>query len=137
MSTPSPVGRLYAGTVTLSDDPTPGSSLGWFDRDGNAIDLMQAAMLRLDDKYAIVAQDDVLTGDGRTMWVSTVWLGLDHGYGRSEQPIIYETMVFVRGMSDEYCQRYTTAELALAGHQLVVSQLLAGVDISELGMALR
>ena len=94
-------------------------------------------MLRLDDKYAIVAQDDVLTGDGRTMWVSTVWLGLDHGYGRSEQPIIYETMVFVRGMSDEYCQRYTTAELALAGHQLVVSQLLAGVDISELGMALR
>jgi hypothetical protein len=39
--------------------------------------------------YVIVARDDV----GPNVYVSTVWLGLNHNFGGGT-PIIFETMVF-------------------------------------------
>lgn len=49
-------------------------------------------------------------------WVSTVWLGLDHGFGWGK-PLIYETMVF-RGIScDLDTCRYSTREEAVLGHK--------------------
>lgn len=109
-----------------------------FDRDGNPITVEQMAQLRLvDNEYQIVAQDDVLTPDGHTMWVSTVWLGLDHGHGYSPEPVIFETMVFVRGFEGEYCQRYTTEQSAKDGHDEIIRLLHNGVPLEQLGLALR
>lgn len=46
--------------------------------------------------------------------VSTVFLGLDHSFGDGP-PILWETMIF-GGEHDQYQERYTTREVALAGH---------------------
>ena len=46
--------------------------------------------------------------------VSTVYLGLNHGWGDVLQ--IFETMVFGDGPMDQECVRYATREQALAGH---------------------
>lgn len=47
--------------------------------------------------------------------VSTVFLGLDHSMGRSNQPILFETMIF-GGPFDGYQRRYATWEEAEKGH---------------------
>lgn len=50
--------------------------------------------------------------------VSTVWLGLDHGF-LGDRPLVFETMVFSEDESwtDIYMDRYTTWDEALEGHQ--------------------
>lgn len=58
--------------------------------------------------------------DGR--WVSTVFLGLDHGFGDGP-PILFETMVF-RGegdLADEYQERCSTWEEALLMHERAIA----------------
>lgn len=62
---------------------------------------------------------ETLLADG-TIWISTVWLGLDHSLTLDGLPIIFETMVFGGAMDQEDCWRYSTREQALAGHQEVV-----------------
>lgn len=47
--------------------------------------------------------------------VSTVFLGLDHSFGFSGAPILFETMIF-GGEHDQYQDRYATREEAIAGH---------------------
>lgn len=47
--------------------------------------------------------------------VSTVFLGLDHSFGRGE-PVLWETMVF-GGPLDQEQQRYTSRVAAVEGHQ--------------------
>lgn len=58
-----------------------------------------------------VALDDLPGG----VRVSTVFLGLDHGFGLTAQPLLFETMIF-GGAHDEYQERYATRDEALAGH---------------------
>lgn len=53
--------------------------------------------------------------------VSTVFLGLDHGYKRDAAPVVFETMVF--NAPTDYMERYTTWEDAEAGHAAVVAGL--------------
>jgi hypothetical protein len=50
--------------------------------------------------------------------VSTVFLGIDHGFNFSgdRPPILFETMIF-GGEHNQYMDRYPTYEEALAGHQ--------------------
>lgn len=50
--------------------------------------------------------------------VSTVFLGIDHAFGRGA-PILFETMVF-GGEHDQFQDRYSTREEALAGHAVAV-----------------
>lgn len=50
--------------------------------------------------------------------VSTVWLGLDHGFGVGP-PLIFETMIF-GGHLDQHQQRYSTKAEAQAGHARAV-----------------
>lgn len=57
----------------------------------------------------IVAQDRL--GD---VFISTVFLGLDHSFGRGE-PLLFETMIF-SGPHDQYQERYSTKAEALEGH---------------------
>lgn len=58
------------------------------------------------------------------IWVSTVWLGLDHGFsfGGDHTPIIFETMAFgPKSWSELEIRRYATETEALAGHEEVVA----------------
>lgn len=59
--------------------------------------------------------------------ISTVFLGLDHGFwGR---PALYETMVFWRGHPlDQECVRYSTREEAVAGHEEMVGRVEAALE---------
>lgn len=52
--------------------------------------------------------------------VSTVFLGINHGWGESD--VWFETMVF-GGPCDEYCRRYSTYEQAVSGHEMVVEKV--------------
>lgn len=72
--------------------------------------------------------------------ISTVFLGLDHGFGQGE-PLLFETMIFdkkqpVKGMNGSYesvyMMRYTNYDEAFATHQHMVERLrgyFGGVEI--------
>ena len=63
--------------------------------------------------------------------VSTVWLGNDHRlYGDEGPPLIFETMIF-GGPHDQYCDRYSTEETALIGHNRTVAALREGRDPND------
>lgn len=47
--------------------------------------------------------------------VSTVFLGIDHNFGTSGTPVLFETMIF-GGPHDQYTERYTTWDDAINGH---------------------
>lgn len=48
--------------------------------------------------------------------VSTVFIGIDHGFGMfGGRPLVFETMVF-GGPLDDACERYSTYDEAEAGH---------------------
>lgn len=47
--------------------------------------------------------------------VSTVFLGIDHSFGGG-RPVLFETMIF-GGTHDEYQERYSTWDQAVAGHE--------------------
>ena len=63
-----------------------------------------------------VAKDEI---DGVS--ISTVFLGLDHGFGDGP-PILFETMVF-GGELDQEQERYATFEQAEKGHKLMVERI--------------
>lgn len=78
------------------------------------------------------------------IWVSTVFLGMDHQFRLGGPPLIYETMVFdqrdlkpgtVGRDLDMY--RYSTREQAEAGHRAVVQEYtvlyeaLEGINVEE------
>lgn len=73
-----------------------------------------------DPKYKRVAETTLPNG----MWVSTVWLGLDHNFFDKGKPMIFETMVFPEhgNFSEIDCQRYSTEKQALKGHQKMVKK---------------
>lgn len=51
--------------------------------------------------------------------VSTVFLGMNHSFGYTPNPLVFETMIF-GGEHDEYCERYSTWDEAEDGHQRAV-----------------
>lgn len=88
----------------------------FYDRQGNPLaDLHECGRLHENIGYKRVAKDTI--GD---YWVSTVWLGLNHQY--DDGPIlIFETMIFpTDSYSEEFCERYTTEEQAIEGHQRAI-----------------
>lgn len=89
-----------------------------YGRDGQPITLDQWAELRRDVDNIIVARTEI----GPHVTVSTVWLGVDHGWGDDPDrpPIIFETMVFGGPMAEEQW-RYATEAQAVEGHGVVVS----------------
>lgn len=78
----------------------------YYDRAGNPITAGDWARSFGEDRH--IASDWV--GD---VWVSTVWLGMDHGIGGP--PLIFETMIFGGDHAGEQW-RYPTEAAALAGH---------------------
>lgn len=90
----------------------------YFDRDGKPItDALEWTKLFKDDEYRRVAYD-TLPGGG---YLSTVWMGLDHGRGDGP-PIIFETMAFP---AERYNiqERYSRLDEALAGHARILAEL--------------
>ena len=55
------------------------------------------------------------------VFISTVFLGLDHKPWFSDDiPVLWETMIF-NGEHDQYQERYTSYEDALEGHQIALN----------------
>ena len=96
----------------------------YYDRKGNAITLEQWAEAREDKEQCRVAET-TLPG----YWISTVWLGLDYGFG-DDPKLIFETMVFpfnntrdkVTDWGELDMDRYSTEEEAIAGHKAMVEK---------------
>ena len=71
--------------------------------------------------------------------VSTVFLGMDHGFGEGRDPVLWETMVFSLNKhsgshsgfvgAEEYQERYTSYEAAARGHIDVVMKLMVGEEL--------
>ena len=59
--------------------------------------------------------------------VSTVWLGLDHNHFGGK-PLLLETMVFETESvgADIYCERYSTWDEAVEGHERAIQWVLDG-----------
>jgi hypothetical protein len=92
----------------------------YYSRKGRPIALGTWAAMVEDGNYKRVAETRTDNG-----YVSTVWLGLDHSYGRGKNPIIFETMVF-GGPLDREQERYCTEEEALKGHEAMVARCING-----------
>ncbi len=54
------------------------------------------------------------------VWVSTVFLGLDHNWSGTGPPILWETMIF-GGPHDDFQMRYPILGLAELGHEYALS----------------
>ena len=67
------------------------------------------------DRSRVVAQTALDGG----VEVSMVFLGLNHGFGTGDKPVLWETMIF-GGPQDDYCDRYCSRAEALAGHTKAV-----------------
>lgn len=91
-----------------------------------AVDLMTWAKW-LESPDRIIKQTNV--GDVK---ISTVFLGLDYSFSNEpdHEPILYETMVFGGKLNDSQ-ERYTTYDLAEAGHAKWVKKVEASVDRGE------
>lgn len=72
-----------------------------------------------------VAQETV-----KGILVSTVFLGLDHGFGSNSQPILFETMTFNEtGEVLSIQERYATWDEAEAGHGAIVEELRRSLPV--------
>jgi hypothetical protein len=86
----------------------------YYYKDGTPIEGPDACLVwaRLfEGDYREVAKTRLWNG----VFVSTVFLGLDHNWGEGP-PLIFETMVFDSSRKYEPQERYSTEEQARAGH---------------------
>ncbi len=88
----------------------------YYNKEGKKISREEWAEL-FNDEYKIIKQE-CISGN---RWLSTIYLGLEHGFDEKGRPLIFETMLFPeRGnFLDELCVRYATLEEAIAGHERI------------------
>jgi hypothetical protein len=72
------------------------------------------------DERRIVRQQRWTNNDGQQVFVSTVFLGLDHSFGQHGLPVLWETMVFIDEESDKDMRRYVSRAAAIRGHNDLV-----------------
>jgi hypothetical protein len=96
----------------------------FYDRAGNPLtDYDEIERLLIDREYKRVGGDTVLV-DGKTLAVSTVWLGVNHNFTADGPPLIFETMVFGDPpLAENACWRYATEDEARRGHEKAVEAL--------------
>lgn len=70
----------------------------------------------------------VASNDYHGYWVSTVFLPVDHGFGRSQKPILFETMIFHGSTSIAY-KRCSSWDDAIQQHKDMMYQLATDLDI--------
>lgn len=99
-----------------------------YDKQGIPISMERFGDLSSDKDYKRVARTKVLDAadPAKSYDVSTVWLGFDHRFGDEGAPIIFETMVFAEGSSEDLsCERYVTESAAREGHTAMVVTVAA------------
>ncbi len=65
----------------------------------------------------------------RGLWLSTVFLGIDHNFGFDGRPVLWETMVFGKSSDlDCWCRRYQSRQDAIATHERIAELLRQGVE---------
>ena len=62
--------------------------------------------------------------------VTTIFLGIDLGHGRSKKPILFETMILGGNLNGE-TQRYSTWEEAETGHKTMVELVKTAQKLNE------
>ena len=82
------------------------------DEDGNVSETLDP--LEWAKNFSMADRRVAFTEISDTSYLSTVFLGLDHGFLFNGPPLIFESMLF--GTDEELCQRYSTREDALKGH---------------------
>lgn len=93
----------------------------FYDKQGKPLAIERADELLGDMKYKQVALDKI-----GPYVVSTVWLGVDHGWDRDRPPVIFETMVFGPHYIGEIdVTRYRTEDEARTGHEEVCTLVRA------------
>jgi len=80
--------------------------------DDNRVALDELENWKLKKQFPFIEKEKVI--------ISTVFLTFDHSFGMSEEPVLFETMIF-GGKHDGYQTRYTTWESAKMSHELIVS----------------
>jgi len=70
-----------------------------------------------------VAETYIFNPYGKKIWVSTVFLGLDHNFSGYGPPILFETMIF-GGPYNTYQERYRTWDEAERGHARAVKKAM-------------
>lgn len=91
--------------------------MNWYDYDGNPITVAEWERLFRANERRSVARTELPAG----VEISTVWIGLDHRFGRPGPPLIFETMIFGGGDDlDGRCWRWPNRHAALAGHDQAV-----------------
>jgi hypothetical protein len=63
----------------------------------------------------VIAVDDITS----KIYVSTVFLGIDHNFTGEGPPVLWETMIF-NGARDGYQERHASKRDALAGHERAI-----------------
>lgn len=112
----------------------------YYDRQGKPLSRAKYLALAAEKDYARLLESTIQTPIG-PLWVSTVWLGIDHNHGGHGPPVIFETMIFkVRkdgstGFFDDESldeslpvptmERYQTESEAFAGHRRILKSLAA------------
>lgn len=86
----------------------------YFDKDGRPIPLWRWVVLIENEMYCRVAETHLWPG----IRISTVWLGLNHGFG--ESPSFFETMVLTAHDGWGDTERYGSLPAAKFGHQCQV-----------------
>jgi hypothetical protein len=76
-------------------------------------------------KERIVSQNTIC--EVPRIWVSTVFLGLDHNFSDEGPPVLFETMIFI-DKSVDHCWRYATRIEALHGHAHAIDLALEQVE---------
>jgi hypothetical protein len=108
----------------------------FFDRNGKRMSLMQWAKAHDDPGYRVLGSHTV-----GNLWVSTVWLGIDHDFMNMFRdppapPLIFESAIFVVPEGDDNWQslelrRYRTEHEAMIGHTDLVHLANTIVDIGK------
>lgn len=63
-------------------------------------------------------------------FVSTIFLGIDHNWSKQGPPRLFETMVFPgKSSRDLYCERYTTWDEAVKGHDRIATPEFLAANI--------
>jgi len=82
-----------------------------------------------DFKNRRVAQDSVMSDHGE-IWVSTVFLGIDHNYHTVGLPVLFETLIS-GGRHDQHISRYRTWDESESGHKVCVRLARMGVFLDK------
>jgi hypothetical protein len=98
----------------------------YYDKDGKGIDHHEWSMHFHDLSYKHVR----VTAIDDDVEISTVWVGIDQGFGMGGPPLIFETMIF-GGDLDGYQWRWPTLEAAEAGHDQAIALVQEHMEVDN------